>query len=68
MLQVHIMLKESELEHEMHPIYIGRGDQFDPEYLKISRNNKMPAIIDEEGPMTDKEKERLFGAIQYRKH
>ena len=34
----------------MHPIDIGAGDQFKPEFLKISPNNKMPAMIDSDGP------------------
>ncbi len=34
----------------MHPIDIGAGDQFKPEFLKISPNNKMPAIVDSDGP------------------
>ena len=48
--KVHIMLEESGLAYDIHPIDIGAGDQFDPEFLKISPNNKMPAIIDPEGP------------------
>ena len=34
----------------MHPIDIGAGDQFKPEFLKISPNNKMPAMVDPDGP------------------
>ncbi len=48
--KVHIMLEECGLPYNVHPIDIGAGDQFDPEFLKISPNNKMPAIIDTEGP------------------
>ncbi len=48
--KVHIMLRECGLEFEMHPIDIGKGEQFDPDFLKISPNNKMPAILDEDGP------------------
>ncbi|MEN8198375.1 MAG: glutathione binding-like protein, partial [Pseudomonadota bacterium] len=48
--KVHIMLEEAELEWTVHPINIQEGDQFKPEFLKISPNNKMPAIIDQEGP------------------
>lgn len=48
--KVHILLEELELPYEVHPIDIGRGDQFDPEFLKISPNNKMPAIVDPDGP------------------
>ena len=48
--KVHIMLEETGLAYDIHPIDIGAGDQFDPAFLKISPNNKMPAIIDPEGP------------------
>jgi len=48
--KVHIMLEECGLDYNVHPIDIGAGDQFDPEYLKISPNNKMPAIVDTDGP------------------
>ena len=48
--KVHIMLEECGFPYEVHPIHIGEGDQFKPEFLKISPNNKIPAIIDEDGP------------------
>jgi GST-like protein len=48
--KLHIMLEECELEHEIHPIRFSEGDQFKPEFLKISPNNKIPAIVDEDGP------------------
>ncbi len=48
--KVHIMLEELELPYTIHPINIGAGDQFKPEFLKISPNNKMPAIVDPDGP------------------
>ena len=48
--KVHIMLEETGLAYNVHPIDIGAGDQFKPEFLKISPNNKMPAIVDTEGP------------------
>ena len=44
------MLEECGLEYELHPIHIGRNEQFAPEFLKISPNNKIPAIVDEDGP------------------
>jgi len=44
--KVSIMLEESELDYETIPIDIGKGDQFSPEFLKISPNNRMPAIVD----------------------
>jgi GST-like protein len=48
--KVHIMLEETGLEYRAHPIDIGAGDQFKPEFLAISPNNKIPAIVDSEGP------------------
>jgi len=52
--KVHIMLEECgyRLDHDWvaHPIDIGAGDQFNPEFLKISPNNKIPAITDPNGP------------------
>jgi GST-like protein len=48
--KVHIMLEEVGLPYEIHPIDIQKGDQFQPDFLKISPNNKMPAIVDTEGP------------------
>lgn len=48
--KVHIMLEECGLPYRALPINIGKGDQFQPDFLKISPNNKIPAIIDPEGP------------------
>jgi GST-like protein len=48
--KVHIMLEETGLEYRVHPIDIGAGDQFKPEFLAISPNNKIPAIVDADGP------------------
>ena len=48
--KVHIMLEECGLPYRVHPINIGAGDQFKTEFLKISPNNKIPAIVDPEGP------------------
>jgi GST-like protein len=48
--KIHIMLEETGLPYRAHPINIGKGDQFKPEFLKISPNNKIPAIVDSEGP------------------
>jgi GSH-dependent disulfide-bond oxidoreductase len=44
--KVSIMLEECGLEYAAHPIDIGKGDQFKPDFLKISPNNRIPAIID----------------------
>mgnify|MGYP001149890704 CR=1 FL=1 len=48
--KVHIMLEECALPYRVIPIDIGAGDQFKPEFLAISPNNKIPAIVDPEGP------------------
>lgn len=48
--KVHIMLEECELPYKIHHIDIGEGDQFKPEFLAISPNNKIPAIVDSDGP------------------
>lgn len=48
--KVHIMLEECGLPYKVHAVNIGAGDQFKPEFLAISPNNKVPAIIDSDGP------------------
>ena len=48
--KVHIMLEEVGLPYEVHHVDIGKGDQFKPEFLAISPNNKIPAITDRDGP------------------
>src|SRR5690606_40056176 len=48
--KVHIFLEATGLEYIVIPINIGEADQFSPEFLKISPNNKMPAIVDHDGP------------------
>jgi GSH-dependent disulfide-bond oxidoreductase len=48
--KVTIVLEEMGLPYEIKPVNIGRGDQFKPEFLAISPNNRMPAIIDPDGP------------------
>ena len=48
--KIHIMLEEVGLEYSTHPIDIRKGDQFEPEFLKISPNNRIPAIVDQDGP------------------
>ena len=45
-----IFLEEAGLKHKTHLIDIGRGDQFEPEFLKISPNHRIPAIVDPDGP------------------
>ena len=46
--KITIFLEEAEIDYQIHPVNIGKGDQFKPEFLKISPNNRMPAIIDTE--------------------
>ena len=48
--KVSIMLEELGLEYAVHPINIIQGAQFAPEFLAINPNNKIPAIVDQEGP------------------
>ena len=48
--KIHIMLEETGLKYRVHAINIRAGDQFKPEFLKISPNNRIPAIIDHDGP------------------
>ena len=48
--KIHIMLEECGLPYRVHHINIGEGDQFKPEFLAISPNNKIPAIVDADGP------------------
>jgi GST-like protein len=48
--KVHIMLEECGLPYRAIPVDIGAGDQFKPEFLAISPNNKIPAIVDPNGP------------------
>jgi GST-like protein len=46
--KLHIMLEEIGLPYKLYPIDIRKGDQFKPDFLKISPNNKIPAIVDDE--------------------
>lgn len=48
--KVSVMLEELGLPYEVHPIDIGKGEQFRPEFLALSPNNRIPAIIDRDGP------------------
>ncbi len=48
--KVHIMLEECGLRYRVHAVDIGAGEQFDPAFLAISPNNKIPAIVDPDGP------------------
>ena len=61
--KISIALEEMGLDYEVHPVNIGKGEQHAPEFLKISPNNRIPAIVDPDGP--DGEPISLFesGAI-----
>jgi GST-like protein len=48
--KVTILLEETGTPYKLIPVDIGKGDQFKPDFLKISPNNKMPAIVDSDGP------------------
>lgn len=48
--KIAIMLEEAALDYETHIVDIGRGQQFEPDFLSISPNNKIPVIVDQEGP------------------
>ncbi len=48
--KVSIFLEEAGLPYKVVPINIGKGEQFEPKFLEISPNNKIPAIVDHEGP------------------
>jgi GST-like protein len=48
--KISIMLEECKLRYRMIPVNIAQGEQFNPAFLKISPNNRMPAIVDHDGP------------------
>jgi GST-like protein len=48
--KVHVMLEECGLKYRAIPVDIGAGEQFDPAFLAISPNNKIPALVDPDGP------------------
>jgi GST-like protein len=64
-IKVHIMLEECGLAYTAHGIDIAAGDQFEPEFLKINPNNKIPAIVDDNGPGGRTYKIFESGAILY---
>ena len=47
--KIHIMLEECGLPYRVHPVNISANEQFKPEFLAISPNNKIPAMVDNEG-------------------
>lgn len=46
--KITMFLEEAGLPYAIHPVNINRGDQFEPEFLKISPNNRIPAIVDQQ--------------------
>lgn len=48
--KIHILCEELEIEWKLNPIDIARGDQFQAHFLAISPNNKIPAMVDPQGP------------------
>jgi GST-like protein len=48
--KVSVMLEECGLPYRVHPVDISKGDQFKPEFLAINPNNRIPAIVDPDGP------------------
>jgi GST-like protein len=60
--KITIFLEETGLEYKVVPINIRKGEQFAPEFLKISPNNRMPAIVDTDDP----EESRFISSSQGR--
>jgi GST-like protein len=48
--KISVALEEMGLEYTVHPVNISKGEQFKPDFLKISPNNRIPAIVDPDGP------------------
>lgn len=48
--KITIMLEECGLPYAVKPVNIGKGEQFEPDFLAISPNNRIPAIVDPDGP------------------
>ncbi|MGY8959480.1 MAG: glutathione S-transferase N-terminal domain-containing protein, partial [Alphaproteobacteria bacterium] len=48
--KVGVLLEELGLDYSVHTVNIGKDEQFEPSFLKISPNNRIPAIIDSDGP------------------
>ena len=61
--KITIMLEECSIPYNIIPVNLGKGDQFKPEFLAISPNNRMPVIIDHEGPSGNKISVFESGAI-----
>ena len=61
--KITIMLEECSLPYRIIPVNLGKGDQFKPEFLTISPNNRMPVIVDNDGPQGEKISVFESGAI-----
>ena len=61
--KITIMLEECSLPYRIIPVNLGKGDQFKPEFLAISPNNRMPAIVDDDGPQGERISVFESGAI-----
>ena len=61
--KITIMLEECSLPYRIIPVNLGKGDQFKPEFLAISPNNRMPVIVDNDGPQGEKISVFESGAI-----
>lgn len=48
--KLYYMLEETGLDYQIHPVNIGKDEQFQPAFLEISPNNKTPALVDTDGP------------------
>ncbi len=48
--KIHIMLEETGVDYRLHWVDLRKGEQFDPDFLRISPNNKIPVILDRDGP------------------
>jgi GST-like protein len=48
--KLYYILEDTDLEYRIHPVNIGKDEQFQPAYLEISPNNKTPALVDTDGP------------------
>ncbi len=51
--KISILLEELGVPYTLKLVNIGKGEQFEPDFLKIAPNNRMPAIVDPEGPVAN---------------
>ena len=61
--KITIMLEECSIPYNIINVNLGKGDQFKPEFLDISPNNRMPVIVDHKGPLKGKVSVFESGAI-----